>query len=316
MRNFLFALSVLISSALYGQSIIRGTVIDSLTQAPLVSATVYVNGSTLGTTTADDGRFELRDVSFPATVIFSFVGYEPYALALTRDPGDLTVTLRPNSELPEIVISGKANKVKKKDLEEFKKMFLGDDRWGKNAIIKNENALVVDKSEEVSYFIRPISSSSFYTPYINSSYVVEKHVLSNDTVRQVRNVTTAWATEPLIIDMPLLGYVLYVDLVRFTVIQVNNLESCNILGYFYYKPYENVSKRDAASIESNRKKAYYGSSQHFLRSLSENRLAENGYIMTTPEEIKKGKKTITMHLPVEVQEHSAVTDDNMVQVYG
>ena len=113
MRNFLFALSVLISSALYGQSIIRGTVIDSLTQAPLVSATVYVNGSTLGTTTADDGRFELRDVSFPATVIFSFVGYEPYALALTRDPGDLTVTLRPNSELPEIVISGKANKVKK-----------------------------------------------------------------------------------------------------------------------------------------------------------------------------------------------------------
>ena len=129
MRNLVsltLALLALMPFSLFGQSTIRGIVIDSLTQEPLASATVYVNGTTQGTATGHDGRFELNDVFFPATVVFSYVGYQPQALELERNPGSLTVMLSANEELPEIVISGKANKIRKEDLEYFKEMFLGE----------------------------------------------------------------------------------------------------------------------------------------------------------------------------------------------
>lgn len=110
-----------VSATLYGQGIITGVVTDSFTGEPLPNATVYVNGTTNGTTTAEDGRFELKGVSYPATVVFSFVGYEPQAHDYYRNPGELSIKLK-TSELPEIEVSGK---IAKKDLTYFKRMFLG-----------------------------------------------------------------------------------------------------------------------------------------------------------------------------------------------
>ena len=65
----LFAFLSLMPAFMFGQSTVTGVVLDSLTQEPLPSATVYINGTTQGTTTDADGRFELKDVSFPATVV-------------------------------------------------------------------------------------------------------------------------------------------------------------------------------------------------------------------------------------------------------
>ena len=47
------------SAHLFAQGTIYGIVVDSLTQEPLPMATVYVNGTTQGTATDNDGRFEL-----------------------------------------------------------------------------------------------------------------------------------------------------------------------------------------------------------------------------------------------------------------
>ena len=149
-RVLLFAFLSLMPAFLLGQSTVTGVVLDSLTQEPLPSATVYVNGTTLGTTTDSNGRFELKEISFPATVVFSFVGYQPKAMELDRNPGMLTIALSPNIELPEIVVSGKANRVDKVNLDYFKTMFLGDDKWGKRATIKNENVLMFDRSYQYS----------------------------------------------------------------------------------------------------------------------------------------------------------------------
>ena len=293
-------------------SIIRGVVVDSLTLEPLPSATVYVNGTTHGTSTDADGRFELNDVTLPATVIFSFVGYEPKALDLTRNPGRLTVFLKTNDELPEVEISGK---IDKNDLEYFKSMFLGDDRWGRRATIKNENALFFNKSDETSYEIRRISRSTYGTPSANTEYF-EKHEEYYDTVKISKSVFSASAGEPLIIDLPQLGYELYVDLVKFSVVKVNSVTTCDMLGYFYYRPYENVKKRKAESFEKNRRRAYYGSSQHFFRSVSEDRLTENGFLLTKLEKIEKGKKKIWIDKPVDIKNHIVHVGDNMVKIYG
>ena len=312
MRKLLFAFLCLIPYTLFGQSIIRGFVVDSLTQEPLPSATVYINGTTQGTTTGNDGGFELKDVTFPATVIFSFVGYVPKALDLERNTGGLTIMLKTNDELPEVEISGK---IDNKDLEYFKSMFLGDDRWGRRATIKNEKALTFDRSDETSYVIRRISKTSFSIPTVNAD-LAEKHVEYNDTVKVKKSQFSAQASEPLIIDLPLLGYELYVDLVKFSVVTVKSVTTCDMLGYFYYRPYENAKKRKAESFEKNRKRAYYGSSQHLLRSISENSLAENGFLLTKLEKIEKGKKTIWTDKPVDIKQHSAPVGKNMMLIHG
>ena len=315
MKRLLFAFLSFVPAVLFAQSTIRGIVVDSLTNEPLPSATVYVNGTTQGTTTDNDGRFELKEVSFPATVVFSFVGYKPKALDVDRNPGELTVCLRTNDELPEIEVSGKTNKIRKEDMDYFKTMFLGDDRWGKRATIKNENVLMVDKSFQTTYYTRQIGRSSFvdHTLYSNRMEIHEKYV---DTVKVVSSVFTAWAYEPLIIDLPMLGYELYVDLVKFTVITTNSVSSCDILGYFYYKPYDKVNKLKAQSIEENRMRAYYGSSQHFLRSFAQNRLTENGFIVTMPESVVMGKKTISMQVTVDAGKYSESVGDNLIEVNG
>ena len=313
-RVLLFAALSVVYAIAWGQSSIHGVVVDSLTQEPLPSATVYINGTTHGTATDNDGRFELKDVSFPATVIFSFVGYEPQVLDLARNPGELTIMLK-DIELPEIEISGKPNKANKKELEYFKSMFLGNDQWGSRATIKNEDALIFYKTTQTSYDIRRIGRSSYNIRTIQAD-VMERREEYYDTVIVNKTVFSAWATEPLIIDLPLLGYELYVDMVKFTVEEYKTQTHSDILGYFYYKPYENVRKRLALSIEENRKRAYWGSCQHFLRSLFEDRLADNGYILSMSEKIVKGKKSITSQIPVDMKKYSVSAGDNITEIHG
>ena len=314
-RVFLFAVLSVLSSIVWGQSVISGIVLDSFTQEPLPYATVYVNGTTQGTTTGNDGGFVFEGVSLPATLVFSYVGYEPLAIDLSHNPGKLTIRLKANSELPEIEVSGNSNKDFKKDLKFFKSMFLGDDRWGKRATIKNENALIFNTSNETSYEIRRIYRNTYSERTVYSD-VVERHDEYDDTVKVNKTVFSAWATEPLIIDLPLLGYELYVDLVKFAVVQNKTQTHCDMLGYFYYKPYDNVNKRKADSFETNRKRAYWGSSQHFLRSFSQNRLFENGYMLTMTEIVRKNKKAIRTEMPVDISKCSADAGENIMLVHG
>jgi hypothetical protein len=314
MRRFLFSVLLLFPVALYSQHTITGVVLDSLTQEPMPSATVYVNGTTLGTVTDNDGRFELNSVSFPATVVFSFVGYQPQAVDMTRNPGTLIIRLKTNDELPEVVVSGKDHKIDKRDLDFFRKMFLGDDRWGRRAIIKNENVLMFDHSFDTSYAIRNIGKFS----YVSANALhgsAGKREIQSDTVKVISSVFRAWAYEPLIIEMPLLGYELYVDLIEFSVAKTNDVVSCDMLGYFYYRPYVMKNKWKALAIEENRKKAYYGSNQHFLRSFADDRLAENGYMLSMPDKVVKGRRVLSTYLPVDIGKYSADSEHNTKQIH-
>lgn len=283
--------SLCIPVAVHGQNIITGTVLDSLTQEPLQLTTVYINGTTKGTVTDALGQFELRDVSFPATIVFSYVGYKPQAYDIARNPGHLSVNLKPNIELPEVVITDK--KVKRKDLTYFKSMFLGDDRWGRHATIRNENVIMIENT----YYTRKVAVNDI-------GYEVDKKV----------SVFNAWASEPLIIDLPLLGYVLYVDLVYFTVEHIGGNTLCDMLGYFYYKPYTLGKESKLVSFEKNRRQAYYNSSQHFLRSVYENRLEENGYILAMAD--KRIRLDMIKYNPIDIERYSGVIEDGIMQIHG
>ncbi|MDD5185400.1 MAG: carboxypeptidase-like regulatory domain-containing protein [Paludibacter sp.] len=67
---------------LNGQNSVKGLVLNLENQNPVSDATVYINGTTRGTSTDSNGLFELKDVSYPCQLMVRQVGYEMQVLNL------------------------------------------------------------------------------------------------------------------------------------------------------------------------------------------------------------------------------------------
>ncbi len=91
----------------------------------------------------------------------------------------------------------------------------------------------------------------------------------------------AHANEPLEVEIPLTGYRIKIDLVHFRlmVMEETGRYHCSILGYFYYEDTSAGSRRQQRALARTRAEAYYNTRLHFCRSLYENKLKENGYLL-------------------------------------
>ncbi len=91
-----------------GQVLITGSVRDSVSQLPLSSTHVILEGSNQGTITNREGDFEITLPSLPAALVFHHIGYHPVRVELL--PNDVRVihmSLEPAAiELPELLITG------------------------------------------------------------------------------------------------------------------------------------------------------------------------------------------------------------------
>ncbi|MDT0630912.1 TonB-dependent receptor [Rubrivirga litoralis] len=96
----------------YAQSVLRGTVIDSLSGGTLPGANVLVQGTALGAATDIEGTYRVSNI--PAgdyTVRFSYVGYETRFVPVSIADGQtvmLDVALQLSGGLGEVVVSGQA----------------------------------------------------------------------------------------------------------------------------------------------------------------------------------------------------------------
>lgn len=275
MRKVLLMLMLILPAALWAQDFVSGVVIDSETHQPLPYATVYLNGTTKGTITDSLGVFEIKNVTFPTTMVISFVGYKTQVHELSRYPGGMIVELKPAENLPEVVVTAKGER--EQNMAYFKSMFLGDDRWGRRAVIRNPDVIMFDLSQDKTLF-------------------------------------KAWANEPLIIDLPLLGYELYMNLIYFNVERYSGTAACDILGYFFFKPYE--SDRLTKRQEKNRLEAYYNSNQHFLRSLYQNRLAENGYVLLAVTASSFQFEDVIKYDPIDASLYTDSIPGDMMRIHG
>lgn len=290
--SFLF-LFLLLSITLFGQNCVEGVVIDSLTREPVSFSTVYLSGTTKGTITDENGHFELKEVTYPSTIVFSSVGYKPKNGFVVNDVSGMLIELSPNNELPEIEVVGKGER--EANLAFFKRMFLGDDRWGRKAVIKNENVLLFEKH----------SSSRLLS--INDGPVFSEEVTTFMAV----------ANEPLIVDLPELGYKLHVDLIKFTTQMIGDETQCNILGYFYYQPYDTDKKSKIKKIGKNRRAAYYNSSQHFLRSCYDNSLEKNGYrLLVSDKRFANPFSGMKRYDPAKIKDYSIYEGENEMKIIG
>src|SRR5690606_25852156 len=85
---------------------IDGRVVDAETSEPLIGVHVIAEGTTLGTITDVDGRFNLDFEQEPERLVFSFLGYETTTISLATAERPLVVRMRQRMiDLQPVVVS-------------------------------------------------------------------------------------------------------------------------------------------------------------------------------------------------------------------
>jgi len=211
-----------------------GNLLDGETNQPVQYALLYIDGTTFGVTTDENGDFVFNDLSFPIQIEISHLSYEPTTIRFeSKIPSHVAIKLKPRSIILEsVLILEKASR--KKYVRKFVKWFVGNDKWGQKAKLLNDSALV------------------FF-----------------DEGKDFR----VGASEPLIIECPSLGYTIRAELKEFIVKYNDDLksETRSFVANYHFTSYEKNK------YDRNRTRAYYNSSEHFLKSLYENKTSQNGY---------------------------------------
>ena len=83
MRLINVLLFCVFSFAASAQVTLRGEVTDASTKEPIVGATIAVKGTSLGTVTDLDGKFELSVPTLPQTLVISNLSYSGVELVVS-----------------------------------------------------------------------------------------------------------------------------------------------------------------------------------------------------------------------------------------
>ncbi len=223
---------------------LSGSVRDSATGKPVPGVSVFLNSTSKGTVTHDDGTFILTGIP-PGRyqLIVSAIGYATIAMEFT------TRHLPPSLK---IILHNQASELAAVTVEPYLKN--GWKKWGKlfwdNFIGTTENA--------------------------SSCSIRNKEVLRFRYYLKSRKLTVS-AVEPLIIINKALGYDLEYRLESFTY----DFES-NIISYYGYPLFRELPTDDSTrqrKWEHARMIAYLGSMMHFMRSLYQGHLQRDGFII-------------------------------------
>ena len=109
-NNFLTGLFLLITTVLFSQGKIKGTVVDSDLNSPLPGVNVVIKGVTTGASTDFDGNFTLSATTTSGQIILSYIGFESKTVNFSVKNGE-TINLgllkltSDSNQLDEIVIS-------------------------------------------------------------------------------------------------------------------------------------------------------------------------------------------------------------------
>jgi hypothetical protein len=206
---------------------IRGKVIDQETKEGLPFASVYINLTTMGTYTDDQGEFVLPLAPGPYELVVSFVGYKPQQTFVDVPDGKfqyLRLSLAA-TVLKEVEVKTTKDTEWPKQFARFTKLFLGTGRQSSQTRILNPWRL---------------------------EFTEEKN-----------GMFSASCPVPLQIENLNLGYMLTYDLRNFAVSPRQYL----IAGYVRYTEIETVDSLMIKRWQKNRDAAYKGSVRHLLASL-------------------------------------------------
>jgi hypothetical protein len=224
---------------------LSGSVTDSATGKPIAAVSVFLSGTSKGTTTHDDGTFLLTAIPVGGyQLIISAVGYATFQTAVSTShlPVNLKVTL--HGRVPELEVV---------TVEPDRRS--GWKKWGE---------LFLD------YFIGTTGNASSCT--LENKDAVRFHY------HKKTNQLTVSASEPLVIVNKALGYTIEYRLEAFTY----DL-STDFFSYYGYPLFREMTPKFSGQLEewdSARQLVYLGSIKHFMRSLYQSRLRQEGFIIS------------------------------------
>lgn len=256
MRTISTLLFLLITGSAFAQpkNYIKGRVVQDGTNVPIPGASVFISNSTKGVVTGQDGSFDLQDVPTGThELVISSIGYSTVVHAYKGD--DLPLYLNVNmkrraSELATVVVEP--------DVAD------GWRRWGKFFM---ENFIGTNRDAQGCKLLNP---------------EVLRFRFSKKT-----NTLTVIADEQLIIENNSLGYNLKYQLEEF-----NYGFSNRILRFTGYALFQDKMEQERLKkrLEDSRERAFAGSINHFMKSLYNNTLKEDGFevrrMIKTPNEEK------------------------------
>jgi hypothetical protein len=270
---FLFTFS---SLWLHAQVTIKGTVFDQKGN-PLQGASVYLNNTTIGTSSDADGYFSLSVDHGYYSLVASYVGFETtsYNVNTLDLPQEIVfVMFEKNNQLNEIVVSSEKKWASKRAyfLKQFTKFFLGESYLGKRAYIKNKHVLDFEYDEK-------------------------------------NNLLEVFASEPLIIENKGLGYKITYDLIHFELQDFG----VSYLGFVRYEHLQG-NERKQKKWQKERALAYFGSLRHFLNAAIHKEL-KSGFVvdkvklvpnpnLPTDEEIAAAKEIVRRYGGLQLNPYS------------
>lgn len=219
---------------------IRGTITDIVNNNVIANASIYINNSTLGTTSSQGGKFQLQTKGLKKIeLIVSHIGYNRYIQEIIlKENEDLNLSIKLSPEeasLENVVIEPYEKEDWKKWGRYFLNVFLGE----------NEAALKC----------KVLNTDDITFRYFKKS----KRLV-------------AIAKKPLVVVNDYLGYNIKYDLMNFEADFNSNMTNYSGLVLFTEKD-EKTKKK----YIKNREKAYEGSKTEFLRSTFTKSWQEDGF---------------------------------------
>lgn len=236
------ALHLLVGLAATAQTTtLSGRVVDATTGKVLPFVNVYLNGTTRGTLTNEQGRFDLPNVPLGTIELAaSCVGYQSMRQTLRFDlakPTALLIKLKPDDRaLSSVTVRAKSkDRQWQRQFRQFRRQLLGEP-FADKCLITNSFAL---------------------------SFTDEKGHLK------------ATASEPLIIENQALGYRLRYDLYYFD----GSLQRVYYSGTSQFEELPATDSQQAERYRRNRMRAYRGSLRHLMASLVRGTQEEEGFLV-------------------------------------
>jgi len=219
---------------------ISGTVLSVVNNEPMTGASIYFNGTTIGTFVDESGDFSLPYDSLFSEIVISYLGYKTltYNILPSEWGKRFKFLLEEDAEELETVnITSTRSKSWLRNLNRFKAQFIGNSRFADQTKILNEETLYFDLD------------------------------LNTNTLK-------AYARAPIQIENKALGYRLDYDLQQFHL--QRNTGQMSLLGYTRLTKLKG-SKSKNKKWAKNKLIAYEGSFTHFIHALQNNALDESAY---------------------------------------
>lgn len=245
MKRFLFAIIFFSLPIALPAQTIEGKVCDARTGVMIAEAVVYMNGTTLVTTTDRDGFFKLEpEKPVHSNIVISHPHYATLIAASSSVQQHQIYYLSEKEDISSKA-GNKSDRYTRSDkMLVFRELFLGTSQAGRSCVIENEEDVV-----------------------LNYDYIT--------------NSLTGYARRPLIVDNKYLAYRLTYDLQSFIVryesavqnlsMAVSSLSSC--LGTYFFTDLN----RSDARYARRREKIYLASSPCFWKNFVANTLEQANF---------------------------------------